>query len=166
MPGRDYTLLLDRFRPGQSQEESMRAVVDGIWDEFHEDGGGVSWAGFYTWSSTSPDEMTLGYRRDKPACSPIGLHGACGKCFLSRKPLVVTDVARLGAGYIACDPRDRSEVVVPLLNPDGSAWAVLDVDSHEVGSFDVFDALTLARLLSHAGLSASAASTLDDVVVV
>lgn len=142
----------------------MRAVVDGIWDAFHTHG--VSWAGFYVWSSKSPDELTLAYRRDKPACSPIGMHGACGKCFTSRKPLVVTDVAKLGAGYIACDPRDRSEVVVPLLNPDGSAWGVLDIDSHEASAFDVFDALSLVRLLNHAGLSMAPVTELDDVLVV
>lgn len=142
----------------------MRAVVDGMWDAFRTQG--VSWAGFYVWSSKSPDEMTLAYCRDKPACSPIGLHGACGKCFTSGKPLVVTDVTMLGAGYIACDPRDRSEVVVPMLNPDGSAWAVLDIDSYEINAFDAFDALCLARLVHHAGLSAAAPTNVNDVVVV
>jgi L-methionine (R)-S-oxide reductase len=164
MSARDYTPLLDRLRPGQSAEESMRAIADGIWAEFHSQG--VSWAGFYLWSSASPDELTLGYRRDKPACSPIGMHGACGQCFKARRPLVVTDVAKLGAGYIACDPRDRSEVVAPLLNPDGSAWGVLDIDSYDVGAFDTIDALSLARLLRFAGLSAGQAEHLDDVVVI
>jgi putative methionine-R-sulfoxide reductase with GAF domain len=164
MPARDYTPLLARVTGGLSRDESMRAVIDAIWERFCEQG--VSWAGFYIWSGTTPEELTLQHCRDKPACSPIGLHGACGRCFTSRKPLVVTDVAKLGRGYIACDPRDRSEVVVPLLNPDGTAWAVLDIDSHEMNAFDVFDALSLARLLAHAGLSAAPTTTLDDVTVV
>ncbi len=168
MPGRDYTPLLDRLPgPGSAPAEPevvMARVVDALWEAFNADG--VSWVGFYTWSSRKPDEMTLGPRRDKPACSPIGLHGACGRALKSCKPLVVTDVANLGRGYIACDPRDRSEVVVPLLNPDGSAWAVLDIDSHEVNAFDVFDALTLARLLQHTGLSFSAAIDPDEVETV
>lgn len=85
--------------------------------------------------------MVLVARRDKPACSPIGMHGACGRGLLSKRPLVVRDVTALGAGYIACDPRDKSEVVIPLIDASGRAWAVLDVDSHEPGAFGVADAL-------------------------
>ncbi|MBL8759585.1 MAG: GAF domain-containing protein [Phycisphaerae bacterium] len=165
MPGRDYTPLLDRLAGlPPDPDAAMARVTDALWDAFHADG--LSWVGFYLFSSKRPDELTLGPRRDKPACSPIGMHGACGRAFRSRRPLVVTDVAHLGAGYIACDPRDRSEVVVPVFNPDGSAWGVLDADSHQPNAFDVFDALTLSRLLRHAGLSALSTDDPDDVDVV
>lgn len=164
MRPRDYTPLLTAIEPSPDRGVLLQRAVDALWAAFAPQG--VSWVGFYLWSRSSPDELTLGPRRDKPACSPIGLHGACGRCFLSRRPLVVTDVANLGAGYIACDPRDRSEVVVPLLNPDGSCWAVLDIDSHAVNAFDTFDALSLARLLRHLGLSAIAASDPAEVETV
>ena len=36
--------------------------------------------------------------------------------------LIVDDVATLGAGYVACDPRDLSEIVVPCFDDDGRAW--------------------------------------------
>ncbi len=159
-PDRDYTRLL---KAGETPDvlasgtalEVMQRVVDRLWDQFGGSGPGrgYSWVGFYTLDRENPDQLILGPRRDKPACSPIGLHGACGRCLLARRGLVVTDVARLGTGYIACDPRDRSEVVVPLLYPDGSAWGVLDVDSHEVGAFDTADAVCLMRLLRYTGLS-------------
>jgi putative methionine-R-sulfoxide reductase with GAF domain len=68
--------------------------------------------------------------------------------------MVVRDVADLGAGYIACDPRDRSEVVVPCLDGPGRAWGVLDLDSHQLGSFGPADAEALSGLLRLAGLSA------------
>ncbi len=142
----------------------MRAVVDTLWDQFHREG--VSWVGFYMCDPTNPNQLVLGPRRDKPACSPIELHGACGRCFTTRRPLVVTDVAKLGAGYIACDPRDRSEVVVPAFSPGGSVWCVLDVDSHETDAFDVNDALALMRLLRHVALSAHLEESAEDVVVV
>jgi putative methionine-R-sulfoxide reductase with GAF domain len=45
-------------------------------------------------------------------------------------------------------------VVVPCLGPDGHAWAVLDLDSHQVGSFGASDAEALTALLRQAGLSA------------
>lgn len=172
-PARDYTRLLT---PGEDQSalstgttlEVMQRVVDRLWDRFGGagPGRGYSWVGFYTLDPETPDQLVLGPRRDKAACSPIGLHGACGRCLLTRRGLVVTDVARLGTGYIACDPRDRSEVVVPLLHPDGRAWGVLDVDSHELGAFDAADAVCLMRLLRHAGLSAHGSEHPSEIDIV
>jgi putative methionine-R-sulfoxide reductase with GAF domain len=168
---RDYTPVLDALKgpPFPPTGALMQAVVDALWGAFSTERGGVppvSWIGFYTWSKGAPEELVLGARRDKPACSPIGLHGVCGRGFLEKRPIVVRDVAVLGANYVACDPRDRSEVVVPLLNPDGSCWGVLDGDSHFAGAFDTFDALSLARLLRHVGLSAHGFEAPSAVLVV
>ena len=149
---RDYTPLLAALIPGANDTETMQRTVDALWAAFSSQGW--SWVGFYLVTLSNPGEMTLGPRRDKPACSPIGLHGCCGKSYLSRRPLVVRDVKVMGVEYIACDPRDVSEVVVPCLNPNGSAWGVLDVDSFNPGEFDETDALCLQRLLRHVGLSA------------
>ena len=91
-------------------ESRITAVVDSIWTEFGSHRP-VSWVGYY---HLGDGEMTLGHRRDKPACSPIGLHGACGQAALSGRSLLVPDVRELGDGYIACDPRDLSELVVPV----------------------------------------------------
>ena len=127
----------------------MRATVDTLWSTLKDTG--VSWVGFYL--HEGGDELVLGPRRDKPACSPIGLHGACGQVFTSRRPLVVRDVKDLGDNYIACDPRDRSEVVVPLLEADGACWGVLDLDSHDVGSFGEDDVAGLVAVLRAARLT-------------
>lgn len=128
----------------------MTALVDALWGAFASHG--CSWVGFYT-KAHGRDEMILGARRDKPACSPIGLHGMCGLAWRERRCVVVRDVRRLGGSYVACDPRDMAEVVVPLLEPDGSCWGVLDADSFEVGAFGVEDARGLARLVERSGLS-------------
>ncbi|MCG3128802.1 MAG: Free methionine-R-sulfoxide reductase [Phycisphaerae bacterium] len=127
----------------------MQLVVDLLWDALRDTG--VSWLGFYV--HEGGDELVLGPLRDKPACSPIGLHGACGQTLLSRRPLVVRDVRELGGGYIACDPRDRSEVVIPLFESDGRCWGVLDLDSHDVESFSDADVVGLERIVRAAGLS-------------
>lgn len=147
---RDYEALARELRVQGDRVSRMQGVVDALWEGLS--GTGVSWIGFYT-KTPGRDEMLLGPRRDKPACSPIGLHGACGRCWQTRKSLVVTDVAKLGAGYIACDPRDRSEVVVPLLEADGTCWGVLDADSYEVGAFNKEDAAGLALVMRAAGLT-------------
>ena len=148
---RDYTRLPNLYPPPDAREDAMKAVVDALWESFRDEG--LSWIGFYLFDAASPDELVLGPRRDKPACSPIGMHGACGQCFVQKQALVVPDVAKLGEGYIACDPRDKSEVVVPCFDVDGSCWGVLDADSHDVGAFTMHDALCLMRLLRHARLS-------------
>ncbi len=127
----------------------MQAVVEALWAGLKD--AGVSWVGFYM--DEGGEELVLGPRRDKPACSPIGMHGACGQAFRSRQPLVVRDVRELGANYVACDPRDQSEVVVPCFDPDGRCWGVLDLDSHEVGSFGNLDVAGLQLVLRVAGLT-------------
>ena len=146
---RDY-LAFSKTQWPADNVAAMRHFCDVGWDAFHDHG--VSWIGFYVRQQPDAQELILAARRDKPACSPIGLHGACGQALLARQPLVVTDVAHLGEGYIACDPRDRSEVVVPLLDATGTCWGVLDVDSFDVGAFSVKDAIALNRALIFAEL--------------
>ncbi len=150
MNQRDYTSAARRVSTAGDESARMQRVTDVLWEEFHS--AGVSWVGFYT--HPGGDELVLGARRDKPACSPIGLHGACGRAFLSRRALVVADVRALGPNYIACDPRDQSEVVVPLLRPDGTCWGVLDVDSYDLAAYDEADVHGLQAVLLAAGLTA------------
>lgn len=148
--------------------DRMLRLVDAAWDHFGDDqpphipGRGVSWIGFYMPAPAShataagEEQLTLGPRRNKPACSPIGMHGACGRCFRSRSTLIVRDVAHLGAGYIACDPRDRSELVLPCIDASGSCVGVLDIDSFDVDAFDRRDADAFAHALALIGLGAGA----------
>lgn len=118
-------------------------------------GGKVSWVGFYLDQPDEPDErrLVLGPCRDSPACSPIGLHGVCGQALLTRQTQIVRDVADLGENYIACDPRDRSEIVIPLIDAAGTCYGVLDIDSWDVAAFDERDAERFRGLLTIAELS-------------
>lgn len=152
--GRDYESLARSLSASGDRGSRMAQTVDALWGALEPTG--VSWVGFYL-KEAGRDEMVLGPRRDKPACSPIGLHGACGLAWRTGEAVVVTDVANLGAGYIACDPRDRSELVLPLFDQDGSCWGVLDADSYDVGAFDERDARSLLDLMEWAGLSSRSA---------
>ncbi|MFZ9880511.1 MAG: GAF domain-containing protein [Phycisphaerales bacterium] len=132
----------------------LAPLCDILWDALSP--RGLSWVGFYLEDSETPaghdgGGMVLAARRDKPACSPIGLHGVCGQSFVEEAVRLVEDVALLGAGYIACDPRDRSEVVIPIYRA-GGRWGVLDADSHEVACFGTPDILGLCSVLRAAGL--------------
>jgi putative methionine-R-sulfoxide reductase with GAF domain len=150
-PHRDYSSLLSSLHPHAEREAAMQRAVDAMWELLGP--RGVSWIGFYL-KVPGREEMVLGPRRDKPACSPIGLHGMCGRSWREGRAIIVDDVATLGAGYIACDPRDRSELVIPLFDPDGACWGVLDADSYETASFGEDDVAALREAVERAGLSA------------
>ncbi|HMN42767.1 MAG TPA: hypothetical protein PKE29_18150 [Phycisphaerales bacterium] len=159
---RDYDAVITTLGPPTGDRDSrMRRTVEALWIAFHT--RGLSWVGFYL-KSPDTDELILGPSRDKPACSPITLFGACGRAFLSRSPLVVTDVANLRTNYIACDPRDRSEVVIPCVDSfDGPCWGVLDADSHDLRAFNEHDAHGLAKVLIHMGLHTAQSTVLETV---
>lgn len=135
---------------GGDRRRRMREVVDTLW-RFMKDHG-VSWVGFYT-KADDADEMVLGPSRDKPACSPIGLHGACGQALLKKRPLIVNDVRNLGMNYVACDPRDLAELVIPLFDENGECYGVLDLDSFERSAFGEHDMIQLRRLMESTGIS-------------
>ena len=149
MATREYQPIAKRVSETGDRRQRMQAVVEALWECLKE--AGVSWVGFYLPEGDA--EMVLGPRRNKPACSPIGMHGVCGQVYRRREPMVVRDVRELGENYVACDPRDQSEVVVPLFDPDGTCWGVLDLDSHEVGSFGDDDVAGLWLVLRAAGLT-------------
>lgn len=162
--GRDYAPLLSEARAAaargvMSRTEAMTLCCDLVWEAFGLQSAGpgtgglakVSWVGFYE-KAADADEMILMVRRDKPACSPIGLHGACGRCWSERRALVIADVSTLGAGYIACDPKDKAELVLPMMDERG-CWGVLDVDSFEIGAFSEHDARGMAELCRLLGLT-------------
>jgi putative methionine-R-sulfoxide reductase with GAF domain len=155
---RDYSPLLRGAVPMGTRESGMRRAVELLWDAFGEADpmrptrGGVSWVGFYL-KSEGAEEMVLVCREPKPACSPIGLHGMCGRGWSEKRAVVIADVRTLGAGYIACDPRDQSELVVPMLGADGRCVGVLDVDSYDLGAFTEEDAAGAGELLVRLGLS-------------
>lgn len=102
-----------------AREAAMSKLVTELWESFKDQH--LSWIGFYA-KVEGTDEMVLVCREPKPACSPIGLHGMCGRGWQERRSIVIQDVRTLGENYIACDPKDQSEVVVPVLNADGSCW--------------------------------------------
>lgn len=136
--------------------DRLQPLSDAFWDALHP--RGVSWIGFYiedplatVASAGSEARMTLAARRDKPACSPIGVHGACGQSYREEAVRLIEDVALLGPNYIACDPRDQSELVLPIYR-NGACWGVLDADSHELACFGDADIAGMAGVLRAAGL--------------
>lgn len=107
---------------------------------------GFLWTGFYRVVEpghllrAGPYQGTLG-------CLEIEFgRGICGLAAESGEPVIVDDV-REHPNHITCDPRARSEIVVPAFDARGDLIAVFDVDSEEVGAFSNVDRLGLERIL-------------------
>src|ERR1700758_1511687 len=84
----------------------------------------LNWAGFYF---LVDDELVVGPFQGKPACVRIAMgRGVCGLAAQTRRSQLVPDVHAF-ADHIACDAASRSELVVPLLMPDGTLLGVLDL---------------------------------------
>ncbi len=94
----------------------------------------INWAGFYLFDGS---RLYLGPFGGKPACTNIEIgKGVCGTAALERRIIVVEDVDKF-PGHIACDPDSRSEIVMPIILPDGKLYGVLDIDSAELARFGI-----------------------------
>jgi putative methionine-R-sulfoxide reductase with GAF domain len=83
----------------------------------------------------------------------------CGRSYLTKRSILVADVRTLGANYIACDPKDQSELVIPLVDDAGRCEGVLDVDSYDIGGFDEGDVEGMTGVLVGLGLTVGGSET-------
>jgi len=141
------------YRQVRSQVE---ALLDGQTDSvatmasccsvLHEALPYTSWTGFYR--VVEPELLRIGPYQGPQGCLEIPFNqGVCGAAAAQETTQVIEDVHDF-PGHIACDPRARSEIVVPVHDADGRLTAVLDVDSHQPGAFDDADRHGLERLAS------------------
>ena len=106
---------------------------------------GHLWTGFYR--AVGPNLLRVGPYQGTVGCLEIEFgRGVCGTAALERRTIVVPDVERF-TGHITCDPRSRSEIVVPVFDRSKSLIAVLDIDSTRRAAFDQQDADGLERIL-------------------
>lgn len=93
------------------------------------------WVGFYI---VRDNQLVLGPFQGPIACTRIKPgRGVCGTAWSEARTLIVPDVDKF-PGHIACNSASRSEIVVPLKKND-SVYAVLDIDSDTLNSFDETD---------------------------
>lgn len=103
-----------------------------------------SWTGFYFVEDEKT--LTVGPYQGGVACQVLEGRGVCLYCARTGQPLVVPDVEQF-PGHIACDPRSKSEIVLPLVR-QGRVMAVLDIDSEKLAQFDEDDVAPLQRILA------------------
>jgi GAF domain-containing protein len=95
----------------------------------------LNWVGFYFYED---GRLIVGPFQGQPACVAIALtQGVCGAAARTGQTQRVADVHEF-AGHIACDPKSRSELVIPLFR-NGELLGVLDIDSPEHDRFSAED---------------------------
>ncbi len=137
-----YAELLPQIKAVISDEPdpiaNMANVAAMLWQTFH-----WWWTGFYR---VINDTLVLGPFQGPMACTRIRKgRGVCGTAWQENQTQVVPDVD-LFPGHIACSSASRSEIVVPLHDPEGNVSGVLDIDSDELNTFDETDRLWLERI--------------------
>lgn len=105
---------------------------------------GFWWTGFYI---VKDDQLVLGPFQGPVACTRIGFgKGVCGTAWERRETVVVPDVHQF-PGHIACSSLSQSEIVVPMFRND-EVYAVLDIDSKELSTFDNTDKEWLEKIVA------------------
>ncbi|MBO7652395.1 MAG: GAF domain-containing protein [Bacteroidales bacterium] len=101
------------------------------------------WTGFYR---VVGEELVLGPFQGPLACTRIKFGwGVCGTAWKERRSVVVPDVEEF-PGHIACSSASRSEIVVPMFR-NGEVFAVLDIDSEKLSTFDETDRVFLEKIV-------------------
>lgn len=104
------------------------------------------WTGFYVVDPHKDRELVVGPYQGTLGCLRIPFaRGVCGACATQETTIIVDDVHAF-PGHIACDSATNSEIVVPVFDDSGALYAVLDVDSTSLRSFDNDDKTGLERI--------------------
>lgn len=137
-----YQDLYKQIEAIVSDESDMIANMANTAALIHESFG-FWWTGFYI---VKDEQLVLGPFQGPVACTriPYG-KGVCGTAWKRKESIVVPDVEEF-PGHIACSSLSRSEIVVPIFKED-EVYAVIDIDSKDLGTFDETDRVQLERIV-------------------
>ena len=144
-----YEAVLQQIQALLEGEEDWIAAMASVACELHHGFSHFHWTGFYR--AVSSDLLVVGPYQGGHGCLRIPFdRGVCGAAARTRQTQRVPDVTQF-PDHIACSSTTRSEIVVPVLTPEGRLLAVLDVDSDDLSAFDETDEAYLERLCRHLG---------------
>lgn len=125
-------------------EDDWVAAMATVACELHHAFEAFHWTGFYR--VVSEGLLVIGPYQGGHGCLRIPFErGVCGAAARTKTTQLVPDVEAF-PGHIACSATTRSEIVIPVVTPDGRLLAVLDVDSDLPAAFDEVDQIALERL--------------------
>lgn len=140
-----------RYREVRARLESLLdgetdwiAALSTVACELHQTFDHYDWTGFYR--VVAPELLVVGPYQGTHGCLRIPFsRGVCGAAARTRTTQRVDRVADR-ADHIACSAETESEIVVPVIAPDGQLLAVLDVDSNQAAAFDDIDQRALEEI--------------------
>lgn len=138
-----YSVLYSQIRSLLDSESDLIANMANVSSMIHQTFG-FWWTGFYI---VKDGQLVLGPFQGPLACTRINYgKGVCGTSWERKETVIVPDV-ELFPGHIACSSLSRSEIVVPLFRGE-DVYAVLDIDSKELSTFDETDKEWLEKITS------------------
>jgi GAF domain-containing protein len=141
---RAYDLVIPRIEALIAGERDAIAIMATAVCELHHGFEHFDWTGFYR--VVEPDLLKIGPYQGTHGCLEVPFErGVCGAAARLGQTQVVPDVQEF-PGHIACSESTRSEIVVPVLTPQGQLVAVLDVDSNQPGAFADVDRVNLEHV--------------------
>ena len=144
-----YEAVLQRIDALLEGEDDWIAAMATVAGELHHAFDYYHWTGFYR--AVSDALLVVGPYQGGHGCLRVTFdRGVCGAAARTRQTQRVPDVEAF-PGHIACSSMTRSEVVVPVLTPEGRLLAVLDVDSDFPAAFDETDQRYLEHLCQKLG---------------
>lgn len=144
-----YDDVLKRVDALLDGEDDWIAAMATVACELHQSFDYFDWTGFYR--AVSEDLLIVGPYQGTHGCLRIPFdRGVCGAAARTRETQFVPDVEQF-PDHIACSSSTRSEIVVPVITPDDTLLAVLDVDSDDLAAFTETDQDHLERICAKLG---------------
>jgi GAF domain-containing protein len=141
-----YQTIVPQIQALMADETDEIANMANMVSVLHETFG-FWWTGFYRVErkAAGVGELVLWPFQGPIACTRIPYNkGVCGTAGARKETVIVPDV-HLFPGHIACSSVSKSEIVVPFFK-NGEVFAVLDIDSEELNTFDEIDRIYLEQL--------------------
>jgi L-methionine (R)-S-oxide reductase len=132
--------ISDLFQKNRDTDARMATINAVLYHKMD----GFFWVGFYL---LKEGHLIVGPYQGPLACLELEKDkGVCWAGINQNQTIVVQDVHQF-PGHIACDSRSKSEIVIPLRNPDNKVIGVLDIDSSLLANFDNTDAFHLENIV-------------------
>lgn len=146
---RRYVELHEELRLTLEGERDWIALLSTTASALHGAFAYFDWTGFYR--VIGEQMLVVGPYQGGHGCLRIPFQrGVCGAAARTRQTQLVPDVHAF-PDHIACSSTTQSEIVVPVLAPDGRLLAVLDVDSNLPAAFSAVDQRELEALCCELG---------------
>ncbi|MEC7752220.1 MAG: GAF domain-containing protein [Myxococcota bacterium] len=148
-PAFDHEQLHKDLRAMLENEEDWIAAMATVACEIFNRDPLLNWAGFYR--VVAPGLLKVGPYQGSHGCLSIPFdRGVCGRAARERRTQRVDDVREV-ADHIACSSTTLSELVVPILDGDGSVHGVLDLDAETIAYFSKADSQAMEQLAEWLG---------------